>query len=117
MRLIADENFPLPSVRSLREAGFDILSVQESFSGISDPEVLRLAVREDRILLSFDRDFGDQIFHKDEPSPPGVVLLRFRPLSPLEPAELLLPILNTVGIEGNFTVITRRHIRQRPLPD
>ncbi len=111
-----DENFPYPSVRAMRRMGFDILSIQESFPGFSDTEVLRIAVREDRILLTFDRDFGERIFHKGEPPPPGVVLLRFRPLSPLEPSEMLPAILEKIILDGNFTVITRHDVRQRSLP-
>ena len=116
MRIVTDENFPNPSVWAMRQMGFDILSIQESFPGFSDTEVLRIAVREDRILLTFDRDFGERIFHKGEPPPPGVVLLRFRPLSPLEPSEILPSILGKTTLEGNFTVITRHDVRQRPLP-
>jgi predicted nuclease of predicted toxin-antitoxin system len=116
MRIVADENFPFPSVRAMRQMGIDILSIQQSFPGFSDTEVLRVAVREKRILLTFDRDFGDRIFHKGEPPPPGVVLLRFRPVSPLEPSEILPSILEETTLEGNFTVITRRDVRQRPLP-
>jgi predicted nuclease of predicted toxin-antitoxin system len=64
MKIVMDENFPYPSVRAMRRMGFDILSIQESFPGLSDTDVLRVAVREDRILLTFDRDFGERIFHK-----------------------------------------------------
>ncbi len=116
MVFVADENFPLPSVRALRRLGHDVLSIQESFSGLSDREVLRLAVREQRILLTFDRDFGERIFKLHESAPPGVVLLRFRPSGPLEPAELLAPVLNSATLLGQFTVVTRQELRQRTLP-
>ncbi len=52
----------------------------------------------------------------DEPSPAGIVLLRFRPLSPTEAAELLPPVFKTITLEGYFTVVARRDIRQRLLP-
>jgi predicted nuclease of predicted toxin-antitoxin system len=100
----------------MRELGFDILSVQQSHPGLSDKEVLHLAVREERILVTFDRDFGDRIFRKGEPAPPGVVLLRFRPSSPLEPAEILPTLFQNTRLDNSFTVITRRDVRQRPLP-
>jgi hypothetical protein len=52
------------------------------------------------------------------PSPTGVLYLRFRPHTPEEPAILLLNLLQTKGLQfgGQFTVIERDQIRQRPLP-
>jgi predicted nuclease of predicted toxin-antitoxin system len=58
MRFLANENFPLVSVRRLREAHHDVLSVGESMPGIKDEEVLALAALEGRVLLTFDRDYG-----------------------------------------------------------
>ena len=44
--------------------------------------------------------------------------LRFRPHTPEKPAQLLLNLLQTEGLqfEGWFTVVERNQIRQRPLP-
>ena len=56
MRFLANENFPLPSVRLLREAGHDVVSISEETPGITDSQVLSRAVSEQRIILTFDRD-------------------------------------------------------------
>lgn len=37
MRLLADENFPVPVVRELRQRGHDVSSVKEKIRGSSDP--------------------------------------------------------------------------------
>jgi predicted nuclease of predicted toxin-antitoxin system len=118
MQLIADENFPLVSVRLLRQSGYDITSVTEDSPGIEDPEVLARAVSEQRIILTFDRDYGELIYRFRLPAPKGVIYLRFRPHSPEEPASLLLNLLQTeeLQFEGRFTIIERDKIRQRPLP-
>ena len=42
MRILADENFPRPAVKALREAGWDVLSIAEERPGISDDEVAAL---------------------------------------------------------------------------
>jgi Domain of unknown function (DUF5615) len=34
MRFLADENFPFPSIRLLRQAEYDIASISEDSSGI-----------------------------------------------------------------------------------
>lgn len=118
MRFIADENFPLPSVRLLSVAGHDIVAVAFESPGISDEVVLERAVREGRILLTFDSDYGDILYRKGLPSPEGVVYLRFIPTSPEEPAEYLLSLLERpeIAILGVFTVAERDRVRQRPLP-
>jgi len=116
-RFLADENYPLPAVIKLRSLNYDISAVIQTKPGSSDIEVLDWAQRENRILLTFDRDFGELIFKKKYSAPAGVILFRFSPSFPLEPAERLLEILNNtqIHIQGNFTVVTRDFIRQRKL--
>ena len=80
IRLLANENFPLPSVTALRMEGFDVLSISELSPGISDETVLSLAKDQTRILLTFDRDYGELVFRRRMPCPAGVVYLRFDPV-------------------------------------
>ncbi|MCC5656038.1 DUF5615 family PIN-like protein [Nostoc sp. XA010] len=118
MRFLANENFPLPSVRLLRQAGYDVASVTEDSPGIEDTEVLTRGANEQRVILTFDRDYGELIYRLRLPSPTGVIYLRFRPHTPEEPATLLLNLLEIEGLqfEERFTVLERDQIRQRPLP-
>jgi predicted nuclease of predicted toxin-antitoxin system len=118
MRFLANENFPLPSVRLLRQAGYNVASVTEDSPGIEDTEVLTRAADEQRVILTFDRDYGELIYRLRMPSPTGVIYLRFRPHTPEEPAVLLLNLLQTeeLQFERQFTVVERDQIRQRPLP-
>jgi predicted nuclease of predicted toxin-antitoxin system len=59
---LANENFPRPSTIILRENGFIIKSVQEDYSGISDLEVMKIALELNLIILTFDSDYGELIF-------------------------------------------------------
>jgi predicted nuclease of predicted toxin-antitoxin system len=119
MRFMANENFPLASVQRLREAGHDTLAVSEAMSGSRDEEVLSQAALEKRILLTFDRDYGELIYRKGLPAPPGVVYLRFAPSDPDEPARVVLGMESIKGLllEGRYTVVDPPRIRQRPLPE
>jgi predicted nuclease of predicted toxin-antitoxin system len=63
-------------VRSLRDAGHDVSSVQERCPGATDKAVAELALAEGRVLLTEDKDFG-QFVHASSPRSPGIVLLRF----------------------------------------
>ena len=57
MKILADENFPAPSVRFLRERGHDVRFVAEDSPGESDAANLRAAHAEGRVIITFDRDF------------------------------------------------------------
>ena len=117
-RFLANENIPLGSVHQLRAAGHDIIAASESFPGAGDTEVLSRARREDRIILTFDRDYGELIYRRGLPSPSGVVYLRFVPNSPTQVAEILEELQQMTGLslEGRYTVVDLERIRQRPLP-
>ena len=47
-RLLVNENFPVPSLQLLRQAGFDVASVSEVMPGSSDVDVIARAFDEDR---------------------------------------------------------------------
>ena len=64
MRLLADENVPLPSIYALRSAGMEFAAVTEDAAGAGDHDVLALAERQGRVLLTFDRDFGELVFRR-----------------------------------------------------
>jgi predicted nuclease of predicted toxin-antitoxin system len=117
MELIADENIPLFSIRLLRKAGHDVASVLEETPGAKDCDILKRAYEENRVILTFDRDYGELIYRYDSFIPGGVVYFRFDPATPGEPAEILLNILknSTISILGKFTVIERKRLRQRTL--
>jgi predicted nuclease of predicted toxin-antitoxin system len=118
MRFLANENFPVYSVHWLRRSGHDVAAVIEDSPGASDGDVLQRAVLERRIILTFDRDYGELVYRRARLAPAGVVYFRFNPLSPEEPAECLLQLLSVQGLslQDRFTVAERGRVRQRPLP-
>ncbi len=117
-RFLADENFPLASVAVLRDHGHDVAAVAEETPGEKDAAILARAARERRVLITFDRDYGELIFRRALAIPAGVVYLRFSPSSPEQPGRFMLRLLDVADleIEGRFTVATRSEVRQRPLP-
>jgi predicted nuclease of predicted toxin-antitoxin system len=117
MRFLANENIPLAGIIMLRQRGYDVAAIIEESPGASDVEVLSRANRENRIILTFDRDYGELIFRLKYPQPGGVVYFRFSPRTPLEPAELMLRLLasSEISVEGRFTILERDKVRQRLL--
>ena len=116
VRLLANENIPLATVEALRAAGEDVLSVTEDSPGATDEAVIQWAKREERIVVTFDRDYGELVFHHRLPPPAGVLYMRFEPKSPKEPAVFIEQLKEDgVELEGRFTVVNRDGIRQRPI--
>lgn len=120
MEFLADENIPFFTVQGLRRAGHDVAAVATEAPGISDEDVLARTVREKRVLLTFDSDYGGLLYAHatSDVRGIGIVYFRFAPRFPTEPAELLLSLLGVpdLELEGYLTVAERERIRQRPLP-
>ncbi|MHB8648348.1 MAG: DUF5615 family PIN-like protein [Thermomicrobiales bacterium] len=117
MRFLADENFPVPSIRKLRAASHDVAAIIEDSPGVEDAVVLARAASEDRFLLTLDRDYGELIYLRGFAPPAGVFYFRLEPHLPDEPAERLLALLRAPDqlFEGLFTTVDDEQIRQRSL--
>lgn len=74
MRFLVDENIGKSIVSYLRNVDHDVKWVKEVRPGISDIEILKLAVKERRVIITYDRDFGEIIFLRKEKHC-GVILL------------------------------------------
>ncbi len=105
-------------VTLLREEGYEVFSIQERFSGKDDPFVLNLAKEQNALILTFDKDYGELIYHRKLPVPLGVVFFRFDPITPTEPAHLPLEYIKHPEIlfDNLFTVLSRQSLRQKELP-
>ena len=62
MRLCANENIPEDCVLRLRQEGHDVLWIREAAPGSPDEAVLALAAADDRLLITYDKDFGELRF-------------------------------------------------------
>ncbi|NWF67012.1 MAG: DUF5615 family PIN-like protein [Campylobacterales bacterium] len=91
-------------------------SVSFEKSGITDIELLKWANLENRVILTFDRDYGELIFKYKLPIPKGVIYFRFEPKYPIEVVEILNSIIESgLKIEDRYSVVERDKIRQREL--
>ena len=117
MRILADENIPVATVQALRGAGHDVWSATERARGASDADLAAQAVRDKRIVLTFDQDFGELCVQGDHRVGEGVILLRFVPTSGAAVTDLVVELLARTDVTwtGYLSVVTQEHIRQRPL--
>jgi predicted nuclease of predicted toxin-antitoxin system len=61
-------------------AGHDVAIVADLSPAADDRHVLRLARDQQRVLITFDADFGDLVYQQREPAPPAIVFLRLHPI-------------------------------------
>lgn len=79
--------------------------------------MLDLARRENRLLLTFDKDFGKLAFRAKLPVPAGIVLFRVSPRAPDYVAKIAVATLEAeVAWVGHFSVVEEGRIRSVPLP-
>jgi uncharacterized protein DUF5615 len=66
LRLFTDENIPDSVARYLRNRGHSVYRSKAHLpEGTKDPVVATAAMEDDRILVTWDKDFNDQRFQKD----------------------------------------------------
>ena len=117
MRLCAHENVPGDCVALLRQRGHDVLWIRKTARGSRDDAVLACAQSEGRLLITFDKDFGERVFRRGKAASRGIVLFRLRKLSPDVVARRVMQILeSTAEWEGNYAVVDEHAIRLRALP-
>jgi predicted nuclease of predicted toxin-antitoxin system len=121
MRFLVD-NALSPSVAAgLNQAGHDAVHVRDAcMAAAPDREVLGLALREKRVVVSADTDFG-ALLASCRAGGPSLVLFRGdvtrRPDRQLALLLANLPQLTDALAEGSVVVLegTRVHIRRLPL--
>lgn len=117
MRILANENFPGEAVAALRAAGHDVVWVRTDAPGINDTLVLEWAQREERILITFDKDFSELAFRSRFPAVSGIVLFQIlAPSSTAVAGAAVAALSSRADWAGHFTVVEDRRIRMRPLP-
>ena len=112
MRILADENIHEQSVALLPEEGHDVRWVVETDPSTADFDLLELANREERTLITFDMDFGELVHKHHLSAPRGVVLFRIHKDVPRSVGEEFVARSVTVWNNwppGIWTVQIRHH--------
>jgi len=96
----------------LRAAGHDVTAVIDVAPGAEDAIVIDFARREERLVLTEDRDFGQLVYAAATPTA-GVILLRFPASARSHLPALVVDAIARFGdrLAGRFTVLEPGHIR------
>ena len=117
MRILANENFPGDAVSALEAQGHDVVWIRVDAPGSSDTVILARAQKEMRVLITFDKDFGELAFRSRLPATSGVILFRIA-----MPSSAHITRVVTAALEarddwfGHFSVVEDDRIRMTPLP-
>jgi predicted nuclease of predicted toxin-antitoxin system len=114
MKFLFDQSADFRLIPHLRQLGHDVAAVSRNYPpGLPDEDVLKIARKEQRILIVADRDFGELIFQHGL-AHAGVIFFRL----PGAKLQTKIDQLNTVLAEhtddlkrGEFLVVTPGHIR------
>jgi predicted nuclease of predicted toxin-antitoxin system len=117
LKFLADESCDFRVVRALREYGHDVLAVCEFAKRLEDPDVIDLSVREDRILITEDKDFGQLVFAHGHGTR-GVILVRYPAVTRRGlPTDLVrLVEQKKHGLRNSFVVLEPGRFRVARLP-
>lgn len=98
---------------TLTELGHDVLSAHDGYANASDQTLLDLACREDRVLVTEDKDFGELVFSFRLPHP---CIVRLDGLTAKDEAAALRDLIAHHGAamrEGAIIVVTGKRVRIR----
>lgn len=115
MKFLANENVPVASVNYLKSHGFDILAIGLDDHGTSDKHVVKLAIDQDRTIITYDSDYGELIFKRGLQPDAGVIFIRNQPTKPLDTANIIEKLTSNPDLtsERTLTVIYSGSVRQR----
>ena len=116
LSFLADESCDFSVIRALRQVGYAVKAIAEISPSLPDEAVLALAVAENRLLITEDKDFGEWVFAHQH-AMTGVLLIRY-PASMR--SVMVATVIDLIGkhateIDGSFTVLEpgRARIRKK----
>lgn len=116
MKFLADECCELSLVKRLRQEGYQVDYIQEIMPGTTDDEVLLHALKEEKIIITEDKDFGELVYRLKKPAF-GIILLRFHPSDQELKIQRLIQLINHQKdkLKGHFLVVDSEKIRIKPI--
>ena len=98
----------------LKTQGYDIKAIRIIDCRMNDVDIIHLAVIENRMIITMDKDFGELVYHS-KMEHCGILLLRLENATGLEKVQVMANILIKYSnqIYGNFCVFQNDRLRIR----
>ena len=112
MRFLVDECTGPAVAKWLRSSHHDVFSVYDEARGLDDESIIEKANRENYILITNDKDFGELVFHMRK-AHKGVILLRLEDERDMNKIAVLSRILESHSdkLVNNFIIVTENTVR------
>lgn len=108
-RMYANENFPRAVVERLRQLGHDMLTSREAGKAdqaVSDDEVLRFAIAENRAVLTLNRHDFIRL-HKLFAAHWGIVVCTYDPDFDSQASRIAAAVEGVTSLEGQLLRVNR----------
>lgn len=94
--------------------GYDVKAVRDLNPRMADQDILAIAVQENRIVITMDKDFGEMIYHAGQLHT-GVLLLRLEEATGEEKSRIVAQIVtyHADKLTGKFCVYLKGRLRIR----
>ncbi len=119
MRFLADMGVSMSTVRMLRDRGHEAIHLrEEKLNRLPDIDILKKAREENRIVITFDLDFGDLLAIGNH-AIPSVIIFRLHNQTPASVQPKLVEIITNRGrdlLDGALVIVEDTRYRVRRLP-
>jgi len=112
MRFLVDECAGPAVADWLRTQGHEVFSVYHLARGMEDDAIIKKAFEENWILVTTDKDFGEQVYRERKPHH-GIILLRLDDERAKVKVDVLKQLLHSYAdrLPNQFIVVTEKNVR------
>jgi len=120
MRFLLDENISPETEKLVKSWRYEVTSIAEKgIKGVGDLEVIRIAKKEKRVIITQDLDFG-RVYYFMMKADVGIIVIRQKRIQTVEMVNQTLKRLfefirkeniNEEIIAGSLTIISEKKIR------
>lgn len=112
LRFLVDVGVGKGIEKYLMEEGYDTKAVRDIDPCMEDEEIIRIAVAENRMVVTMDKDFGELVYHSSMKHC-GVLLLRLEDASGQEKLQVVKYIIKNYSsqIKNSFCVFQNNRLR------
>ncbi len=112
MKLLIDENISPEITSHLRTLKYNVKSIRECCKGFDDEKIVEIALKEERLIVTYDLDFGELYRNFGASS----LILRLRTKNPSIVLKYLVNFLNTlkeqkIDMKNKLAIITEGKAR------